>query len=264
MLSNVSELPVIDIRDLSFSFPGPVRILEDVKLQVPKGDFLAIIGPNGGGKTTLLRLILGLLRPDSGTVSVLGTSPAGAVGRIGYVPQMTGFERSFPVSVMDAVLMGRLHVRGVLRGYTDADRSIALEKMELLRIAELSPRRIGDLSGGQRQRVLIARALCSEPELLLLDEPAAGIDRENQENFYHILSDINIDVTIVMATHDIGAISSYVSRIGCMNVQLFLHDDGISEETMARVYGCPFELITHGVPHRVLGKGQKKGDNCGD
>ncbi len=259
----MSDVPVIDIRNLCFSFPGPVLILEDVNLRVPRGDFLAIIGPNGGGKTTLLRLILGLLRPDSGTVSVLGTEPAGAVGRIGYVPQMTGFERSFPVSVMDAVLMGRLHFRGVFRGYTDEDRSVAADQLELLRITELSRRRIGDLSGGQRQRVLIARALCSEPELLLLDEPAAGIDKENQENFYHILSDINKDVTIVMTTHDIGAISSYVSRIGCMNVQLFLHEDGITEETIARVYGCPFELITHGVPHRVLGKDGTGDDHCG-
>ena len=259
----MSDAPVIDIRNLCFSFPGSVRILEDVDLLVPKGDFLAIIGPNGGGKTTLLRLILGLLRPDSGTVSVLGTTPAGAVGRIGYVPQITGFERSFPVSVMDAVLMGRLHARGAFRGYTGEDRSIAESKLELLRIAELSRKRTPICTGGQRQRVLIARALCSAPELLLLDEPAAGIDTENQENFYHILSDINSDVTIVMTTHDIGAISSYVSRIACMNVQLFLHEDGITEETIARVYGCPFELITHGVPHRVLGTGEKGDDTCG-
>jgi len=252
----------VAVRDLSFSYPGSPLILDGVDLSVPYGEFLAIIGPNGGGKTTLLRLILGLLSPDGGSVTVLGTTPARAASRVGYVPQLSQFDRTFPLTVMDAVLMGRLGSGKAFRPYSQGDRDAAREKLGLLRIEDLEGSRMGDLSGGQRQRVLIARALASDPELLLLDEPSAGIDPENQENFYNILRELNSRVTIVMTTHDVGAVSAYVSKIGCMNVQLFMHEDGISEETMERVYGCPFELITHhGVPHRVLGR--KEGEESG-
>ncbi len=249
-----TEANAIDIKDLCFSFPGSGRILHDISITVPEGDFLAIIGPNGGGKTTLLRLILGLLKPDSGSISVLGESPAAARSRAGYVPQVTASRLGFPITVMDTVLMGMLHTRGIFQPYNSDDRDAAQEKLELLRVTNLAGRRIGDLSGGQRQRVYIARALASDPELLLLDEPAAGVDPENQENFFNILKDINSRTTIVMTTHDVGAVSSYISRIACLNVNIYLHDGRLTEETLAKVYGCPFDLITHGVPHRVLGQ----------
>jgi zinc transport system ATP-binding protein len=252
------------MEDVSYSWPGAPPILNHVDLSVPEGDFLAIIGPNGGGKTTLLRLILGLLKPDSGRITVMGTTPGRAAEKVGYVPQLTEFDRTFPISVTDAVLMGRLHHRGVFSPYSRRDRDAAAQKLDLLRVADLADKGIGELSGGQRQRVMIARALASEPELLLLDEPSAGIDPENQENFYNILRELNRTVTIIITTHDVGAVSSWVSRIGCMNVRLFMHEDGISQETMEKVYGCPFELITHGVPHRVLGRKDGKDHSSHD
>jgi len=153
-----TEANAIDIKDLCFSFPGSGRILHDISITVPEGDFLAIIGPNGGGKTTLLRLILGLLKPDSGSISVLGESPAAARSRTGYVPQVTASRLGFPITVMDTVLMGMLHTRGIFQPYNSDDRDAAQEKLELLRVTNLAGRRIGDLSGGQRQRVYIARS----------------------------------------------------------------------------------------------------------
>lgn len=247
-------MPAVELTDVSFSYSTSNPVLKNITLRVYRGDFLAIIGPNGGGKTTLLRLILGILKPDEGRIKVFGTSPENARGNIGYVPQLTSSGNDFPVSAMDVVLMGRLHNSNPFRSYSKTDRNKAIEKLEIMRINDLADEQFEKLSGGQKQRVFIARALVGEPELLLLDEPVASVDPTNQESFFHLLNDLNEKVTIILVTHDVGAVSSFVKSIACLNIHMASHEEMLTPETLKRVYGCPIDLITHGVPHRVLGE----------
>ena len=247
-------MPAVEITDVSFSYSTSNPVLKNITLRVDRGDFLAIIGPNGGGKTTLLRLILGILKPAEGRIRVFGTSPENALGSIGYVPQLTSTGSNFPASALDVVLMGRLHDSSLFRSYSKTDRKKAIEKLEIMRIDDLADVQLEKLSGGQKQRVFIARALVGEPELLLLDEPVASVDPANQENFFHLLNDLNKKVTIILVTHDVGAVSSFVKSIACLNIHLASHEEMLTPETLTRVYGCPIDLITHGVPHRVLGE----------
>ena len=245
-------IPALEIRDLTVGYaPGP-PVLEDVSLTVPGDGFMALIGPNGGGKTTLVKVILGLLRPWSGSVIVLGLPPSKAAPRVGYVPQMVP-GRSFPVTALDVALMGRLGSTGPFRRYTADDRAKAMESLSFLGIGELAGRPMDELSGGQRQRVLIARALGTDPGLLLLDEPVASVDQETQESFFNLLSELNGRLAIVLVTHDVGAVSSHVRSIACINRILVSHGSTLPAEAVAEAYGCPFELVAHGVPHRVVG-----------
>ncbi|MBD3370009.1 ATP-binding cassette domain-containing protein [Candidatus Fermentibacteria bacterium] len=263
MSSSNHGQPAIEVSDASYSYAPGHPVLMDIDLEVEQGDFLAIIGPNGGGKSTLLKLILGLIRPDKGRIRVFGDRPEDAREDVGYVPQLTTFNPDFPLSALDVVLMGRLGLVGSFRRYSSEDLSLAREYMDLLGISDLESEKIGHLSGGQRQRVFIARALATEPRLLLLDEPAASVDPTNQESFYSLLSKLNRTVTVVMATHDVGAVSSYVKTIACLNVRLASHGEGLDHKALQEAYGCPIELIAHGVPHRILGlkKNLEDGDD---
>jgi len=238
---------------------GDLTVLEEINLSVENLDFLGIIGPNGGGKTTLLKVILGLIKPSQGKVTVLGDSPEKSRKFIGYVPQISQFDREFPVTVLDVVLMGRLGRKGLLRKYGEEDRRIAYEALESVEMLELKDKQIGKLSGGQLQRVLLARALVADPKILLLDEPTASIDEPTKTELYELLKNLNQKITIVLVSHDIGVISSYVDKIACLNRRLFYHGSKeIEEETIEKVYQCPIDLIAHGVPHRVLRKHEKK------
>ncbi|HOU32005.1 MAG TPA: metal ABC transporter ATP-binding protein [Synergistaceae bacterium] len=240
----------IALRGVSFSF-GKRTVLSEVSFSVPSGEFLVLLGPNGGGKSTLLRLILGLLTPSRGTLSVLGMPPAQAVSRLGYVPQDVGRHGDFPVTVRDVVLMGRRGIRPEAASQDASRVEMALEQVDLWAARDL---RMGDLSHGQRQRTLIARALCSEPAMLLLDEPTASVDAAIQERLYKLLKKINDTMTIVMVSHDIMAVTSCATAVACVNEQVFYHPRGeILPEMIQRAYGsCPVELVAHGVPHRVL------------
>jgi zinc transport system ATP-binding protein len=221
-------------------------VLDDIDFTVEAGGYTAVIGPNGGGKSTLLKLVLGLLRPWSGSVEVLGGPPEKVRRRIGYVPQMTAASLDFPVSALDVVMMGAADLRG------RAAREAARRVMARIGIEDLAGLHAGSLSGGQRQKVLVARALAGEPELLLLDEPAASVDPAGQESFYGLMARLNENVTIVMVTHDVGAVSGHVKSIACLSLQLVSHGETLSTESLYRAYGCPVELISHGTPHRVL------------
>ena len=230
-----------------------VPVLEDVNLVVREGDFIGVIGPNGGGKTTLLRTILGLTKPSRGKVTVLGTSPLKGRRFVGYVPQYSSFDRHFPVSAWDVVLMGRLAHAGRFRRYTEEDRAAATAALRAVEMLDLKDRQIGRLSWGQRQRVLIARALASEPQVLLLDEPAAALDSRIEAGLYDLLRALNEKVTIVMVSHDIGVISAYVKSIACLNRRLVYHNSReISRDMLSVAYECPVDLIAHGLAHRVL------------
>ncbi len=232
---------------------GEQVILEDVNLKVRERDFLGIIGPNGGGKTTLLKVVLGLIKPDQGSVRVLGTTPENARKRIGYLPQRSLFDQSFPTTALQVVLMGRYGRGGLFRRYSSGDRQAALEALESVGMASYAQRSIGAFSGGEQQRIFVARALVSEPELLLLDEPAAGIDVAQQKEFYELLGELNEKITIVMVSHDISAVSRYVDKIACVNQKLYYHDSKeLVAEDIEEAYRCPVDMIAHGVPHRVL------------
>ncbi len=234
---------------------GDVSVLDDVNLCIYENEILGIIGPNGGGKTTILKVILGLVLPDKGQISVFGGSISRNRHLIGYVPQHSSFDRQFPARVWDVVMMGRLSRGKCLRGFDDEDRRVAGDALVTVDALSLKDKQIGNLSGGERQRVLVARALACEPKVLLLDEPTASADRKVESGFYEMLVKLSKRMAIVLVSHDIGAVSVYVDKIACVNQRLFYHDDKeISADDIAKTYRCPVELIAHGVPHRVLRK----------
>lgn len=244
--------PAIEMKDVSFSYEDNI-VLEDVTFSLKQGDFLGIIGPNGSGKTTLLKILIGLLKPEKGTVRVLGETPHDAKHRIGYVPQNVGINTSFPISVFDIALMGRLSKSRIGRRFTQKDRSKVEEVLKDVGMWGYAQTHIGKLSGGQRQRVFIARALVTNPEILFLDEPTANVDTDFETDLFEYLKDLNKNVTIAVITHDIGALSRHVKSIACVNRNLIFHEGGkVTPEMMKMAYPCPVDLIAHGIPHRVL------------
>jgi len=244
---------VVKLQDVWARYDGE-NVLEGINLSIGQDDFLGIIGPNGGGKTTLLKVILGLVTPTHGTVSVLGKLPRRSRTSIGYVPQVTVFDRDFPINVWHVVLMGRYGSTGLVKRYGKADKEAAQKALETVGISSLKHRQIGKLSGGEQQRVLIARALVAQPKLLLLDEPTASVDPTMQTEFYELLERLKTEMAIVMVSHDISAVSIHVDKIACLNRQLYYHGyKEISPEILEATYKCPVQMIAHGtVPHRVL------------
>jgi len=198
--------PVITFEHVSFSYSG-IPVLEDINLAIAKEDFICIVGPNAGGKTTLLKLILGLLKPTKGSVKIFGESPEKNRSRIGYMPQHISFDPLFPVSAFDVVLMGRLNPNRGFGFYTHTDRKAAVNTLKSMEMREVRNQMFFSLSGGQRQRVLIARALVSDPEILLLDEPSSHVDIAAETKLYDILGQLNKKITIVLVTHDLGFVA---------------------------------------------------------
>jgi zinc transport system ATP-binding protein len=243
---------VISVRNLWAGYDHE-NVLEDVNLTVYDRDFIGLVGPNGGGKTTLVKVLLGLLEPTRGTVRIKGQPVEKGRRHIGYVPQTVEFDRDFPVSVWDVARMGRLGKRRLFHRYTAEDDAVVEEMLRRVEMFDLRDRAIGELSGGQRQRVYIARALVAEPEILLLDEPTASVDPQISTSIYELLRDLNQHVTLLMISHDMGAVSSYVKTVGCLNRRLFYHDEKeVTPEMLELAYQCPVDLIAHGVPHRVF------------
>jgi zinc transport system ATP-binding protein len=250
--------PIIELEHVWFSYNGK-PVIEDVTLNVAPGDFVAMIGPNGGGKTTLIKLMLGLLKPDDGGIRVLGMAAARASRRIGYVPQNIHINQNFPITVMDVVMMGCETPKKRWGRNTADQRREALEALARMDMAGLAESRIGALSGGQRQRVFIARSLVARPELLLLDEPTASIDTRGQADFYQLLKELNREVTILVVSHDLLAVSTHVKSVACVNRRLHYHNQPeITGDMLETMYPCteeavcPVELLAHGLPHRVL------------
>jgi len=250
--------PVVQIKDLQFAY-NHQNVLQDINLSIEPGDFVAMIGPNGGGKTTLLRLMLGLLHPGAGSVRILGKPAERASHHIGYVPQDVSLNRGFPISVLDVVLMGKLSPGTRWKRNKAQDRQEAMKTLEKMGMGAFTQRKISELSGGQRQRVFIARALVTNPDLLLLDEPTANVDTEGQADLYKLLNELNKDITILVVSHEWIVISAYVKSVACVNKQLhFHHQAEINPDMMKTMFPhslkeiCPVELVAHGIPHRVL------------
>ena len=242
----------VELEGVGKSFRGP-PVLEQVDLVVEEGDFLGIIGPNGGGKTVLLKVILGLVRPDRGTVRVFGRPAGEARGLVGYVPQAPRFDPDFPIRVLDVVMMGRLREVRAFRGYSRADREKAIAALEQVDLADQSERQIGKLSGGQIQRVLIARALVDQPRLVLLDEPTASLDTPSDRDFYEILQGLPESTAVILVTHDLGIVHSYVKTIACLNRRLhYHHRKEVTREMVEETYGCPVDFVVHPHTHRIL------------
>ncbi len=242
--------PVVSITDVSFAY-NRNPVLEHINLTVGQGEFLAVLGPNGGGKTTLLKILLGLLEPDIGTVRVFGHPPTIVRGRIGYVPQHVVMQPSFPISVLEVTLMGLQSSRRPGFGYNKKDRQLAMTALERVGMKEMATQRMDSLSGGQRQRALVARALVGEPDLLVFDEPTANIDPQGKLCLYELLASLEQGITIILVSHDPVVASVSVTSVAAVNKTLITsHTDKLTPEMLALVYGdhkhtCPIDDLLH-------------------
>jgi len=241
---------IVEFRNVTFSY-GKQPSVDKATFSIEKGDFVGMIGPNGAGKTTLVKLMLGLLKPDSGSVRVFGKelSEFKDWRKIGYVPQKaTNFDQNFPASVFEVASMGRVSKAGLMRQLSSEDNEAVGKALEVAGISNLRNSRIGDLSGGQQQRVFIARALASEPELLILDEPTVGVDQKAQHDFYLLLGRLNREkgMTLVLISHDVGVVAKNAGKVACVNVRVTMHDasKGIDDALLC-AYGNDMGRVPH-------------------
>jgi len=249
---------IIKIEDLSYSYDRQ-NVLKDINLLVKKGDFLGLVGPNGSGKSTLLKCILGIQQPNHGSIELFGTDIRKMKNweKIGYVSQKANsFNSGFPASVFEVVSLGLVKKLGLFNGFKSSDKQKVTEALKSVGMNEFANRNIGELSGGQQQRVFIARALVSNPELLILDEPTVGVDAENVESFYELLSDLNtkLGITLLLVSHDIGIITDKVSHVACLNKKLHFHGSrekfkDATEKDLSILYGHSVHLLSHNHEH---------------
>ncbi len=253
-------IPALSVRDLTVRY-GDHTAIAGINLVVPAGAYLGVIGPNGGGKSTLLKAILGLVPAAGGQVEIFGRPPGQAHGLVGYVPQFSDLDRRFPISVSEAVLTARTPKKlQPFYRYKSADRKISQEVLSQVGLTGLGDKPLTDLSGGEFQKVLLARALAARPRLLLLDEPTANVDATARQQIYQLLHELHSEMTIILVTHDMLAVTSHIESLACLNHKLVYHGDPLLElDTVTELYGCPVDLIAHGVPHRVLPT-HKEGD----
>ena len=274
--------PLIEIKNLSAGYDSRT-VLRNVNLTVYDRDFLGIIGPNGGGKTTLIKCILGLLKPTTGEIlyrvtTASNNNPAfldnsatnsqfstlNSQFSMGYLPQYNSIDRKFPITVEEVILSGLSSQKSLISRFTATHREKARQVIARMGLEGLEKRAIGALSGGQLQRALLGRAIISDPALVVLDEPSTYIDKRFEARLYELLAEINHDCAIILVSHDIGTVLQQVKSIACVNETLDYHPDtGVSEEWLERNFNCPIELLRHGaLPHRILAE-HKHGDECG-
>lgn len=246
------KVPIFDVKNLNFIVRGQ-KILSDISFEIFEGEYIAIIGPNGGGKTTLIRMLLGLEQPTSGEIKIFGKKlkDFNEWYKIGYVPQRaTHVDENFPATVEDIVKMGRIAKRGIFAGISNEDKAMVEDAMVKMDILNLKDKMIGTLSGGQRQRVMIARALASAPKILILDEPNTGVDMVSQQRFYTLLAKLNKEenITILFITHDIGVIADDIGRLFTINQKATICNDPkemLSCEEVSNLYGIDAHALHH-------------------
>lgn len=229
-------------------------ILHGIDFEVRKSDFVGIIGPNGGGKTTLLKVILGLIKPFSGEILYnFNEDKSQFRSFIGYLPQQSTIDRKFPISVSEVVLSGLISKQTGFGSLSGLYKKRVEEVLKLVGMIELKKAPVGELSGGQLQRVFLGRAIIADPQLLILDEPDTFVDNRFEHELYQLLKELNNSMAILLVSHDIGTISSYIKTIACVNNHLHYHPSNEISSEQLKVYNCPIDIITHGtVPHRVL------------
>ncbi len=248
----MNESPIaLQFSSVSFSYPA-LDVLEEVSFHFHSGEFIALVGPNGSGKTTLLKLILGLEEPQRGTISLLGQSPKKSSMRIGYVPQHASYDPTFPITVQEVVRMGMVESSG--RGQRKQELEQARQALEQVELGPLALRPYSELSGGQRRRVLVARALCAKPSMLILDEPAANMDKESEKRLYATLANLKGDTTILIVTHDMRQVSNLTDRVFCIDA----HKEGKVGRTVIQHALEDYEDGTKRIRHDV----QMSGDQC--
>ncbi|MBU9712091.1 ABC transporter ATP-binding protein [Bacillus tamaricis] len=248
----------IEVEGLSFTY-GQRNVLEDIHLHIPEGSFLGLMGPNGSGKSTLIKCILGLLSPTTGTIKLFGKpiQRFNDWSQVGFVSQKANsFNSGFPATVFEVVSMGLYGKVGLLRFLTKKHKQKVLESIQQVGMQDYVHQNIGELSGGQQQRVFIARALVSEPKLLILDEPTVGVDAKSVQNFYTMLQRLNVErgMTLILVTHDIGAMTEYITDVACLNKCLHFHGNKLEFESqhdsmMTSLYGHDVRVITHNHDH---------------
>ncbi|WP_017753902.1 metal ABC transporter ATP-binding protein [Calidifontibacillus oryziterrae] len=257
-MNNGSKELAVDVQHVSFRYDNK-KVLDNVTLKISQGTFLGLVGPNGSGKSTLIKLILGILQPDEGEISVFGTPIAKLKNRhlIGFVSQKANsFNGGFPATVLEVVLSGLVAKVGLFKMFTKKHKQRALQAIASVGMSEYINHNIGELSGGQQQRVFIARALVSEPKLLILDEPTVGIDIKNVESFYSMLAQLNKQngLTLIMVSHDIGTMTNHASHVACLNKSLHFHGDSeqfhhMDNSALSKIYGHDLHLLTHDHHH---------------
>ena len=243
---------IIQLQDLTVEYPGGVLALGDINLEIFEKDFIGLIGPNGAGKSTLLNVILGLVKPTKGTVKLFDAPICPKnLQRVGYVPQIARTQdANFPSTVFETILLGRIPQRGLFRRLGKQDHQKTEDVLRMLDIYDLRKRKIGNLSGGQSQRVFVAKALVSDPKVLILDEPTSGVDVPSKKEFYRMLEDLNQGrgITIILSSHDIGIVTKLANRVICINRSLFFCG-GLSEfkssSALSKAYEYPVELVQH-------------------
>ncbi|MDE6500280.1 MAG: ABC transporter ATP-binding protein [Rikenella sp.] len=241
-------MDLIRIKNLAVGYPGEAPVVSGIDLTIGDRDYIGVIGPNGGGKTTFIRTLVGALPPLEGRIERIG-------GRVetGYLPQIKSIDRNFPISVEEVVLSGLAARKGLFGRYGRKDRARAVELLGEIDIGKLSRRSIGELSGGELQRVLLCRALISDPQLLILDEPTTFVDNRFEKELYELLAELNQRMAIVMVAHDLGTVSRYVKSMACINRCFHYHPSNTISAEQLTEYDCPIQLISHGpIPHTVL------------
>lgn len=242
-MSKTNVLNEIRIENVNFKYKNDL-VLENAHFHIEKGSFICFVGPNGGGKSTLAKLILGLLKPTKGYITIFGESPLKARGDVGYVPQYSNFDLDFPINVMDVVLMGRL-TKGRLF-YNKEDKEATLKALKSVELEGYEKRHFSELSGGQRQRVLIARAVVSNPKVLILDEPTSNIDTATENRLYELLFKLNKEMTIILISHDLTFVSENVQKVICVNKEVKIHPTGnIDINSMDSIFGRPVKVVKH-------------------
>lgn len=234
---------IVTFQEVAFAY-GRVPVLKDVSFSIHSGDFVSVIGPNGAGKTTLVKLLMGLLEPTRGSVTLFGASPRSRRHLVGYVPQYTSFDHSFPILVRDVVRMGAME-RG-LSPFGKGEQGKVREALERVGMEDEEKSSFNALSGGERQRVLIARALASHPKLLIMDEPTSNVDSAAEERLRGLLREFNRDMTIILVTHDLGFVAPVVNKVLCVNVQARIHETReVTDEMIRELFGSNLRFVEH-------------------